>query len=73
MLDYRRAFDKVPFRQMIAKLKSNGIDGRALKWITDWTTNRLKRVVLNGTQSDWEKVPYVGVILDVLSAIGVIS
>jgi len=56
MLDYRRAFDKVPFRHMIAKLESHGIDGDLLHWIVDWTTNRQQRVVLNGTHSEWTEV-----------------
>jgi len=51
LLDFKRAFDKVPFRHMLAKVKSHGIGGRVLKWIEDWTRGRKQRVVLNGEHS----------------------
>ena len=35
MVDFRRAFDHVPFAGMLAKAKAHGIDGRLLDWITD--------------------------------------
>ena len=56
MVDFRRAFDRVPFAGMLAKAKAHGIDGRLLDWITDWTKDRRQRVVLNGVESDWIEV-----------------
>ena len=56
MLDYQRAFDLVPFRHMLAKISSHGIGGDILQWITNWTSDRLQRCVLNGEQSSWASV-----------------
>jgi len=35
MIDFRRAFDLVPFEHMLKKLEAHGIVGDVLKWITD--------------------------------------
>ena len=56
MVDFRRAFDRVPFAGMLAKAKAHGIEGELLNWITDWTRDRKQRVVLNGVESDWVDV-----------------
>jgi len=32
-LDFQKAFDKVPHRRLVLKLKAHGIDGNVLKWI----------------------------------------
>jgi len=56
MVDFRRAFDRVPFAGMLSKAKAHGIDGELLGWITDWTIGRKQRVVLNGVESDWTDV-----------------
>ena len=56
MIDYRRAFDLVPFRHMLRKLESHGVVGGVLRWLSDWTKNRVQRVVLNGVSSSWIEV-----------------
>ena len=56
MIDFRRAFDVVPFENMLRKLESHGIVGEVLDWITDWTQERTQRVVLNGVNSSWADV-----------------
>ena len=56
MIDFKRAFDLVPFDHMLKKLESHGITGDVLRWIKDWTKNRMQRVVLNGTCSAWTEV-----------------
>ena len=56
MIDFRRAFDIVPFRHMIRKLEAHGIVGDVLRWLSDWTKDRVQRVVLNGENSTWVKV-----------------
>ena len=56
MIDFRRAFDLVPFKQMLQKLEAHGITGDALRWMSDWTNNRMQRVVLNGITSNWSDV-----------------
>ena len=55
-LDFQKAFDKVPHRRLLYKLKDIGIEGRLLAWIEDWLSNRRQRVVLNGRCSRWEEV-----------------
>ena len=40
----------------MCKLKSYGIGGRVLSWVTEWLTNRKQRVVLNGVKSEWSSV-----------------
>ena len=52
-LDFAKAFDKVPHRRLLVKLKAHGIDGVVLEWIRRWLTDRKQRVILNGGTSDW--------------------
>jgi len=56
MIDYHRAFDLVPFCHMLQKLESHGVVGGVLRWLSDWTKNRVQRVVLNGVSSSWIEV-----------------
>ena len=55
-LDFSKAFDKVPHKRLMLKLKAMGIGGRVSKWIEAWLGNRRQRVVLNGEFSEWEEV-----------------
>jgi hypothetical protein len=55
-LDYAKAFDKVPIKRLIIKLKAHGIKGCLLKWIENWISGRRQRVVLNGIFSAWIEV-----------------
>ena len=55
-LDFSKAFDRVPHRRLICKIKAHGIDGRLLAWIENWLEGRKPRVILNGCQSDWKDV-----------------
>ena len=52
-LDFAKAFDKVPHRRLLMKLKAHGIDGVALEWIRRWLIDRKQRVILKGETSDW--------------------
>ena len=49
----RRSF---PHRRLLLKLKSHGITGYILHWIEDWLSNRLQRVTIGETYSDWREV-----------------
>ena len=35
-LDFQKAFDKVPHRRLMLKIKSLGIAGNVYNWIEDW-------------------------------------
>ena len=39
-LDFCKAFDKVPHRRLLNKLKHYGITGNLVKWIEQWLTKR---------------------------------
>ena len=52
IMDFAKAFDKVPHKRLIHKLNHYGIRGTTLKWIEAWLSNRSQRVVLEGTESD---------------------
>ena len=55
-LDFKKAFDSVPHRRLLVKLKEYGFDGTLLKWIEDFLKDRRQRVVLNGNYSEWKDV-----------------
>ena len=50
-LDFQKAFDKVPYKRLLAKIKAHGIDGNVYLWLENWLSNRKQRVVLNGKSS----------------------
>ena len=50
--DLTKAFDSVPHRQLISKLKTIGLDDYLVSWISNYLTNRRQSVVLNGQASD---------------------
>ena len=52
-LDFRKAFDTVPHKRLLIKLKAHGIGEHLCSWIENWLTNRKQRVVINGEASDW--------------------
>ena len=62
-LDYRKAFDSVPFERLLAKLHAYGIRGKIHRWIRDFLHNRKQRVVINakpsGKRSGPSSVPYL--------------
>ena len=55
-LDFQKAFDKVPHRRLLRKVRALGIDGPAANWIESWLGNRRQRVVVNGQVSEWSPV-----------------
>jgi hypothetical protein len=38
LLDFRKAFDKVPHQRLLLKLRHYGIRGNLLDWIEDFTS-----------------------------------
>ena len=55
-LDFSKAFDSVPHLRLLEKLKSYGIGGCVLKWISDFLIGRRQRVNINGQFSEWANV-----------------
>ena len=51
LLDFSKAFDKVPHQRLFLKLAYYGIRGPILEWIKDFLTNRTQQVVLNNINS----------------------
>ena len=54
--DFKRAFDRVPHKRLIYKLKCMGIQGKVLNVISDFLMNRLFRVCVEGNFSNFMKV-----------------
>ena len=50
--DYKKAFDTVPHRNMLSKLKSLGINQFILRWLTHYLCKRYQYVCINGKKSD---------------------
>ena len=55
-LDFQKAFDKVPHRRLMCKIREAGIGGKLGDWIENWLGNRIQRVIINGSNSDWAEV-----------------
>ena len=52
LLDFAKAFDKVPHKRLLSKLSSYGITSNTHNWITYFLSNRKQRVSVNGALSD---------------------
>ena len=52
IMDFPKAFDKVPHRRLLYKLYYYGIRESTHKWITLWLSERSQKVVLDGQASD---------------------
>lgn len=55
-MDFCKAFDKVPHRRLIYKLKRYGLSEELVNWIKAFLTNRRQRVVLGNECSSWKEV-----------------
>ena len=51
LLDFSKAFDKVPHQRLSAKLHHYGIRGKTLGWINSFLAHRQQQVVLDGKTS----------------------
>ena len=52
ILDFSKAFDKVPHERLLCKLAHYGIKGRTYTWIREFLSNRLQEVIVDGSVSD---------------------
>ena len=55
-LDFSKAFDKVPHKRLVQKLRSFNFSKELIAWIANWLKNRKQRVQLNGVYSEWRDV-----------------
>ena len=55
-LDLAKAFDKVPHKRLLEKLKKHGIRRKLLSVIGDWLRNAKQRVCIKGKWSSWISV-----------------
>ena len=56
LLDFSKAFDKVPHRRLLHKLDYYGVRGETLTWIQSFLGQRKQRVLLVGTTSSQANV-----------------
>ena len=50
-IDFSKAFNIVPHRRLLNKLKFYGIRGSLLQWISSWLTERHQRIMVDGETS----------------------
>ena len=55
-LDFRKAFDTVPHKRLLEKLKAYGIRGRLLQWLENFLKGRKQRVMVGDQKSEWSDV-----------------
>ena len=55
-LDFKKVFDKVPHRRLIANVRACGVAGQVTNWIANWLSDRKQRVAVSGRMSCWEDV-----------------
>ena len=51
-----KAFDTVPHKRLIGKLKSYCIEYYTLRWIQAFLSDRVQQVNVNGTNSEWANI-----------------
>ena len=51
LLDFTKAFDKVPHRRLLTKLLHYDIGGHTHKWIETWLTQQIQWFVIDGESS----------------------
>ena len=52
LLDFSKAFDKVPHRRLELKLRHYGVRGKTLDWIRSFLSHRTQQVTLEGSSSN---------------------
>ena len=51
LLDFAKAFDKVPYQRLLHKLDYYGVRNSTLRWIETFLSHRKQSVLLDGTRS----------------------
>ena len=55
-LDFVKAFNPVPHKRLIGKLRSYDMSGKIVRWVTSFLLNRRQRVPVKGQFSAWTDV-----------------
>ena len=53
LVDFQKAFDKVPKKRSLQKLSAYGIRGKVLEWIADLLSDRKMRIMVRSEYSEW--------------------
>ena len=56
ILEFSKAFDRVPHQRLLKKLEHYGVQGSTHSWIKVFLTNRTQQVLVEGSTSDSIKV-----------------
>ena len=51
-LDFSKAFDKVPHKRLLLKLRAKGIGEQVFAWIKDWVESRTQAVRVGDVESE---------------------
>jgi Reverse transcriptase (RNA-dependent DNA polymerase)/Endonuclease-reverse transcriptase len=54
--DFEKAFDKVPHKRLLSKLRSYGVSNAIISWIKGFLCYRKQQVKINGKLSNWMDV-----------------
>ncbi len=54
--DFIKAFDSVPHKRLLTKLKAYGITGKIHSWISAFLLGRKQRMAVHGSYSSWRDV-----------------
>ena len=52
LLDFSKAFDRVPHERLLLKLQHYGVRGKTLGWARDFLSSRTQQVLLEGEKSN---------------------
>ena len=55
-LDFQKAFDTVPHKCLLIKLRSCGVNGNIIRWIAHFLSDRRQLVTVNSEKSGWVPV-----------------
>jgi hypothetical protein len=50
-MDFMKAFDKVPHKRLLGKLRSYGLSEQIIKWVEDFLSDRSQKVSVNNSES----------------------
>ncbi len=57
-MDLSKAFDALPHKHMIAKLRVYGISESAVKFISSYLSSRQQKVKVGGDKGEWQYLKY---------------